>query len=324
MANNTVSALFTEQLRPQTLDQVLLVDRVRKQLQNELNSEHGIISNLLFYGTQGAGKTTLSRIICKGHDTKVINCSAVGIDAVREDIQTFASQMSLEHPDNPIKIVLLEECDGFTTEAWKAMRATVERFSENVRFVANCNYIEKVPAPIQSRFTCIQLEPINADEKTQLMSQYIQRTSNLLTRLGISFNEEVLENMILETFPDYRSVLNKVQQLFISGAKELNSSTVATACDYTSLFNLILSSQPNPYQTYLSVRDEFGDNVDGCIAQIAQKFPEYLQTNYPTLIGKLPLIIIATAEHQDMLLRAINRNLVLQSLIFKIQTILGN
>ena len=34
MANNTVSALFTEQLRPQTLDQVLLVDRVRKQLQN--------------------------------------------------------------------------------------------------------------------------------------------------------------------------------------------------------------------------------------------------------------------------------------------------
>ena len=68
MANNTVSALFTEQLRPQTLDQVLLVDRVRKQLQNELNSEHGIISNLLFYGTQGAGKTTLSRIICKGHD----------------------------------------------------------------------------------------------------------------------------------------------------------------------------------------------------------------------------------------------------------------
>lgn len=320
---NTVSMLFTEQLRPQTLEQALLVDRIKNQLQNEINSEYGIISNLLFHGsTPGCGKSTMSRILAKGHDTKVINCSASGIDVVKQDIETFASQMSLEHSENPIKVVLLEECDGFTNEAWKAMRATVERFSNNVRFIANCNYIEKVPDPIRSRFTCIQFEPITQEEKMQLLGLYKNRTGKLLTGLGITFTDDVLENLIMETFPDYRSVLNKIQQISISGVKELSASAIASSCDFSKLFNLILNPS-NPYQTYLSVRDEYGDNVDDCIKQIADKFPEYLQTNRQDLIPRLPMIIIATAEHQDMLLRAINRNLVLQSLIFKIQTIIG-
>lgn len=320
---SAVSKLFTEQLRPQTLDQALLVDRVRNQLQNELNSPNGLTSNLLFFGIQGTGKTTLSRIMAKGHDTKVINCSGVGIDAVREDIQLFASQMSIEYADNPIKVVLLEECDGFTVDAWKAMRATVERFSDNVRFIANCNYIEKVPAPIRSRFTCIQLEPLTVEERTQLLNLYIQRTSVLLQKLGISFNEETLKNLIEDTFPDYRSVLNKIQQIFITGVKELSASAIASAFDFNKLFNLILSPN-NPMDTYVTIRDEFGDNVDSCVSQIGSKFPDYLSKNAPDKVNKLPMIIISTAEHQDMLIRAINKNIVLSSLIFKIQMILNS
>lgn len=322
--SSVISTLFTEQLRPQTLDQALLVDRIKNQLANEINSEYGIISNLLLYtSVPGVGKSTLSRIIAKGHDTKFINCSGVGIDAVREDIISFASQMSLEHADNPIKIVVLEECDGFTPDAWKAMRATVEQFANNVRFVANCNYIEKVPEPIQSRFTCIQFEPINKEEKEQLLGLYKERSGKLLQSLGITFTEDTLENLIMETFPDFRSVLNKIQQIYNTGVKELSASSIASSCDFTKLFNLILSPQ-NPYNTYLMVRDEYGDNVDGAIAQIGQKFPEYLVTNAPQAENKLPLIVIATAEHQDMLLRAINKNIVLESLVFKIQTILGS
>ena len=126
------STLFTEILRPKTLDQAILVKRVRDQLTNELSSKYGLVSNVLLFGTCGTGKSSLSRILANGHDTKVINCSETGIDAVREDIQMFAAQMSLDHPENPIKVVLLEECDGFTVNAWQAMRATVEKFADTV------------------------------------------------------------------------------------------------------------------------------------------------------------------------------------------------
>jgi len=315
------STLFTEILRPKTLDQAILVKRVRDQLTNELNSEHGLISSILLHGSPGTGKTTLSRILAQGHDTKVINCSETGIDAVREDIQMFAAQMSLDHPDNPIKVVLLEECDGFTVNAWQAMRATVEKFADTVRFVANCNYIDKIPDPIKSRFTCIQLEPITPEEKEELFKGYYDRCQKLLTSLGISFTEESLTSYLQMYFPDFRSILNGIQQLSIRGEQTLTMAAFASSFDCEKLFDFIVTST-NPWDTYKIVRDDYGEDVDDTIVQIGMKFPEYLRAKYEQLVNKIPMVIIAVAEHQDMLPRAINKKIVLESLIFKIQTIL--
>lgn len=318
---SVTSTLFTEILRPKSLDQAILVKRVRDQLANELNSEHGLISSILLYGSPGTGKTTLSRILAQGHDTKVINCSETGIDAVREDIQMFAAQMSLDHPENPIKVVLLEECDGFTVNAWQAMRATVEKFADTVRFVANCNYIEKIPDPIRSRFTCIQLEPINQEERVELWKGYYDRCAALLGQLGITYTEDTLTNFLKMWFPDFRSILNGIQQIHIRGIKELTAETFASSFDYEKLFNFIVTSN-NPWETYKIIRDEYGEDVDDAIVQIGLKFPEYLRVKYEALIPKLPMIVIAIAEHQDMLTRAINKKIVLESLVFKIQAIL--
>ena len=318
---SVTSSLFTEILRPKSLDQAILVKRVRDQLTNEINSEHGLISSILLYGSPGTGKTTLSRILAHGHDTKVINCSETGIDAVREDIQMFAAQVSLDHPENPIKVVLLEECDGFTLNAWQAMRATVEKFADTVRFVANCNYIEKIPDPIRSRFTCIQLEPISQEEREELWKGYYERCSALLSQLGISFTEETLSDFLKMWFPDFRSILNGIQQIHIRGIKELTASSFASSFDCEKLFNFIITSS-NPWDTYKIIRDEYGEDVDDIVVQIGLKFPEYLRAKCEALVPKLPMIIITIAEHQDMLSRAINKKIVLESLIFKIQAIL--
>lgn len=318
---NIVSNLFTEQLRPKSIEQAILVKRVRDQLCNELNSQYGLVSNILLYGSPGTGKTTLSRILANGHDTKVINCSEVGIDAVREDIQMFAAQMSLDYPDNPIKVVLLEECDGFTVNAWQAMRATVEKFADSVRFVANCNYIDKVPDPIRSRFTCIQLEPLSQEERDELWRGYYDRCSKLLSNLQIVFSDDSLNNYLSMYFPDFRSILNGIQQLYIRGEKELSSKTLAANFDYEKMFEFIMTST-NQWDTYKIIRDEYGEDVDDAVVQLGIKFPDYIRTKYPDQIVKLPLILIAVAEHQDMIPRAINKKIVLESLIFKIQTII--
>lgn len=318
---SVTSTLFTEILRPKTIDQAILVKRVRDQLSNELNSKYGLISNLLFAGNAGVGKTTMSRILAQGHDTKVINCSETGIDAVREDIQLFAAQMSLDHPDNPIKVVLLEECDGFTVNAWQAMRATVEKFSDTVRFIANCNYIEKIPDPIKSRFTCIQLEPINQEERDELWKGYYDRCAMLLSQLGITYTEESLTSFLKMWFPDFRSILNGIQQIHIRGSKELTAQSFASTFDYEKLFDFIVTST-NPWDTYKIVRDDYGEDVDDAVVQIGLKFPEFIRAKYEGSIGKIPMIVIAIAEHQDMLPRAINKKIVLESLVFKIQTIL--
>lgn len=318
---DTTSTLFTEILRPKSLDQAILPDRIRVQLQNEINSPQGLISNILVYGIQGSGKTTISRILASGHDTKVINCSETGIEAVRTDIQMFASQYSIDGDNSKVKVVLLEECDGFTPEAWKAMRATVEKYANSVRFIANCNYIEKVPDPIKSRFLCIQMEPQGPEEKEQVFNGYYNRVADLLGKLQIAFEPENLKSFIEMYFPDFRSILNNVQSLYIRGVRELSPSTLASSFDYQKIFDLIVNGS-NPWDTYKLIRDEYSENPDGAMVAIGMKFPDYVRTVIPQAIAKLPMIVIAIAEHQDMLVRSINKKITLASLVFKIQTIL--
>lgn len=320
--SDVVSTLFTEQLRPKTLNQAILTSRVRSQLTNEINSPQHLISNLLFFGSPGTGKTTLSRILAAGHDIKVINCSADrGIDTIRETIQMFAAQLSLTESASSLKVVLLEECDNLTPDAWKAMRATMEQFADNVRFIANCNYVDKIPDPIRSRFTCIQLEPLDASEKEELHAGYIKRVSDLLTALQITYTDDAVEQFINMYFPDFRSILNALQQLYIRGGKVLSAESLAGSFDFSKLFELIINGG-DPWENYKAIRDDFTDNVDDCVVQIGMKFPEYLRNTKPELSNKIPLVLIACAEHQDMLPRAINRKIVLESLVFKLQSIL--
>ena len=114
MENNTAEThvtqkLFTEILRPQTLDQAIIVPRIREDLSK------GLTMNILLQGTQGAGKTTLTRILTKGYQTLEINASLEnGIDTIRDKVIGFASQSSLFGGDEQMKVIVLEECDGLT------------------------------------------------------------------------------------------------------------------------------------------------------------------------------------------------------------------
>ena len=44
-----------------------------------------------------------------------------------------------------MKVVILDEIDGVSDQFFKALRATMETFASNSRFIATCNYINKLP-----------------------------------------------------------------------------------------------------------------------------------------------------------------------------------
>ena len=63
------------------------------------------------------------------------------------------------------KVVILDEVDGVSDQFFKALRATMEQFASNSRFIATCNYINKLPDPILSRFEVINFDFDKEDAK---------------------------------------------------------------------------------------------------------------------------------------------------------------
>ena len=151
----SLNQLFTEKYRPKNLEQLILPERVMAKFKD------GITQNMLFAGSPGTGKTSTAKAIVNQFDLPYLYINAstyTSVDVIRTRITDFCSTMSILDDRNKFKVVILDEVDGVSDQFFKALRATMEQFASNSRFIATCNYINKLPDPILSRFEVINFD----------------------------------------------------------------------------------------------------------------------------------------------------------------------
>jgi len=314
---SVITELFTERFRPQEFNLLIAPPRIK----NELSK--GLIQNLLFYGNAGCGKTSSAFILSKPHTTLYINASSErGIDTLRDKIGKFCSSISLEGGKEKLKCVFLDEIDGATPEFFNAFKASMEKYSKVSRFIATCNFIQKVPDAIQSRFNCISFDPINNEEELYLIDQYKERVGKILTAAKVTYADELLTKFVKNDFPDMRSLMNKIQSFYLQGITELNAKNFNINYDFADLYNLCLAGTDKPYENYKLIVSTYSSNIDSTMNALGIDLIEFIKSNAPNKIDKIPLIIIAVAEHQAQRNLVIDSMITLLSLIFKIQTIL--
>ena len=133
--------LWVEKYRPKKIDECILPDATRRIFQGFL--EQGEIPNLLLAGTAGVGKTTVAKALCEelGTDCLVINGSDEGrfLDTVRNQAKVYASTVSLTSTA-PHKVIIIDEADNTTPDVQLLLRACMEEFQKNCRFIFTCNY----------------------------------------------------------------------------------------------------------------------------------------------------------------------------------------
>ena len=168
-----IEQLLTEKLRPKEIRHMILPDRIRV-----LFEDKGLNHNVLLAGSPGCGKTTLAKILSKDLPHLFINVSdESSVETIRTKINDFCSTISIMDGKSSKKVVVLDEFDGASDQFYKALRGTIEKFANNTRFVATCNWINKVPEAIQSRFEVINFDPINQAEEDKIRQEWRERVS---------------------------------------------------------------------------------------------------------------------------------------------------
>ena len=207
--------LWVEKYRPRKLDDCILPDDQLKTFREFVAT--GEIPNMLLCGSAGVGKTTIARAICEelGCDYIIINGSEEsGIDVLRTKIREFASSVSF---GGKTKVVILDEADYLNPNSTQpALRAFIEEFANNCRFIFTCNFKNRIIAPLHSRTAVIEFKLTKAD-RPKMAGRFMKRLSDILATENGTFDEKVVAEVLKKHFPDYRRVLNELQRYSVSG-----------------------------------------------------------------------------------------------------------
>jgi DNA polymerase III delta prime subunit len=221
--------LWVEKYRPKTIDECILPPSIKKTFQDFLDK--GEIPNMLLAGPAGCGKTTVAKALCNelGVDFYVINGSDEGrfLDTVRNTAKNFASTVSLSSTAKH-KVIIIDEADNTTNDVQLLLRAFIEEFSGNCRFIFTCNFKNKILEPLHSRTTVIEFS-IKGKDRQGLAASFFKRVQEILDTEGVKYDNKVLVELINKHFPDWRRVLNECQRYSSSGS--IDSGVLATFSD---------------------------------------------------------------------------------------------
>lgn len=211
MGTNTVLHKFIwyERYRPKVLSEMVLRKEYRVKFEDYIAEAN--IPHLLLYGPRGSGKTTLAYILIDaiGAQSLVLNASSSdrGVSAVKGKMTQFARSQPL---DGRLKVLFLDESDSLTPDAQRALRNTMETYSDTCRFILTANYIDRVLPEIQSR--CIHYE-----FSTLPRRKVEQLIVSIFNTEKISFTEKAVAFLVERFYPDVRSLINNAQAGSIGG-----------------------------------------------------------------------------------------------------------
>lgn len=280
--------LWVERYRPRKIQDTILPNKLKDVFKEIVAS--GKLPNMLFTGTAGLGKTTVARAICDelGYDYIVINGSEEGnIDTLRGKIKRFASTVSLS---GDLKVVILDEADYLNPQSTQpALRGFIEEFSDNCRFILTCNFKNRIIEPLHSRCGVYEFNTTKK-EMAQLCGQFMERLATILNEEGVTYNKDLIAQLIMKHAPDWRRVINECQRYSIGGQLESTVLNNDASGNYESLFKSLKDKD------FKKMRSWVAQNVDVDVSAIFRQIYDNMYEKVDS--SSIPQLVLILADYQ--------------------------
>ncbi len=282
--------LWVEKYRPKTIEECILPEQIKKTFLDFLDK--GEVPNLLLSGPAGCGKTTVAKALCAelGVDVYVINGSDEGrfLDTVRNNAKNFASTVSLSS-EAKHKVIIIDEADNTTPDVQLLLRASIEEFSNNCRFIFTCNYKNKIIEPLHSRCAVVEFG-IQGKLKQEIAAAFFGRLISILEQERIEVDKKVLAELINKHFPDWRRVLNECQRYSVGG--KIDSGILAHFSD-VKVNDLVKNLKE---KNFSEVRKWCVNNLDNDSSVLLRRI--YDSLNESLIPSSIPAAVLIIAKYQ--------------------------
>jgi len=267
--------LLWEKWRPKTLDDMVLLPRIREYFTN------GVPNNFIFYGHYGTGKTTLARILIGKYDKSKphleLNSSLfTSIDVLRNKIDDFCKFSSIMDAESDMKYVFLDEFERVSAQFQDAFKAFIEKYNKNVRFIITTNHIHKISDGIKSRIPQINFDCLNVEEEKYIQQQIFLRIRDvILLDENKTLPKQDIVNIVKKNFPDLRKTLVHLQDFLTTGHQDSLGTSVSNRLK-EELFSAIFDNQNDYEKIYHFVNSKFGpEKIDDMLNILGKPFIDH-------------------------------------------------
>jgi len=165
---------FLKKYQPQKFED-FIIEKEYIELLNMLIRTDSL--NLLFIGNTGSGKTSILDATMReyykldkiphNNVLYINNLKDQGISYYRNEVKTFCQTKS--DIKGKKKFIILDDIDSINDQSQQVFRNCIDKYSNNVNFMASCSNTQKVIESIQSRSTLIKIKKLSQESLTKII-----------------------------------------------------------------------------------------------------------------------------------------------------------